>query len=853
MKDKDPEQLCHQRGRASLDKEVSISTPGFGSNVAGVVVVGLDDRVTAINKEFIDLWKISDAVEPGSDASLVLTHLSGLMTVPDTLFAELGGPLSGDETKTQWHLKDGRVIEIEAKPQIEDSHITGRILICRDKTEQPPTAGDLDKRDAFLSAMFENMTDSIMVCDADGKITDLRRRRSDHAGDRESTTVTPAEWPERFELLKPDGKTLMKMTDVPLYRALHEGKVSGDEMVTRSAGGELLTMITTGQAIVDENDQKLGAVVLMHDITERKKAEIALQQNEFKLRSVIENLSEGLVEVDPDETILFVNDRFCALSGYDREELLGQKTLDLFFDELSSKLISKVNRDRRRGIAGNYELPMRSKSGDILHVIIGGTPIFDAAGTYTGTMAVFTDITERKRTEERSLHDALHDDLTGLANRVLFMEHLQMTIKRNGRGKKNLFAVLFFDFDRFKVLNDSLGHAAGDQLLKKIAERLESGLRTGDLVARLGGDEFTILLNGLPSEQSAFLLAERIQEDLRLPFEIEGREIFTSASIGIAFCSPGNTAEDVLRDADIAMYRAKAKGKACFQVFDKEMHESAIKRLQLETELRQAIRRREFFVCYQPIVDLDTHHVMGFEALIRWNHPERGVITPGEFIPAAEENNMILAIGSWMLYESCQQMRKWQTEIPGAENLQISVNLSLKEFSQIDLVDRISDILKKTELRPECLKLEITESHLMENTDIAVSMMNRLRVLGVQLSLDDFGTGYSSLSYLHRLPVTFLKIDRSFIGRMTECDDNREIVKTIIRLARNLKMRVVAEGIETQGQLEQLKSLGCEFGQGFFFSKPMTSEFAGRFIEQFLGYSSLSRKIERLVTLDTRI
>ncbi len=559
--------------------------------------------------------------------------------------------------------------------------------------------------------------------------------------------------------------------------------------------------------------------------------EDVLRENDFKMRYVLENMCEGLLESDGDEVIVFANKRFCEMTGYAKEELIGSVTLDLFCNEEDRKFIVDANLLRRKGIAGHYEMPLKKKSGEMMHVIIGGTPIFDAEGVFRGTMGVFTDITDRKNAEDQLQHDAFHDDLTGLANRALFMEHLQITIKRARRGKKNLFAVLFFDFDRFKVINDSLGHAAGDKLLKLIAERLETGLRPGDLVARLGGDEFTVLLNGLATEQSAFLLAERLQEDLKRPFTIDGREIFTSASIGIAFGSPGLKAEEMLRDADIAMYRAKSSGKARFQVFDKEMHEQAIQRLQLETELRQALERKEFRVYYQPIVDIETRQVKSFEALIRWDHPTRGIVSPAEFIPAAEENNMILVIGKWVLHESCRQLREWQKMIPAAADLKISVNLSIKEFLQFDLAEQVVATLKKTGLTSDSLKLEITESHVMENSEVAVAMMNRLRERGVELSLDDFGTGYSSLSYLHRLPVSYLKIDRSFIGRMTRGDENREIINTIIRLAHNLKMRVVAEGIETDEQLQMLRSLGCEYGQGFLFSKPMDAAKARLLLE----------------------
>jgi diguanylate cyclase (GGDEF)-like protein len=464
-------------------------------------------------------------------------------------------------------------------------------------------------------------------------------------------------------------------------------------------------------------------------------------------------------------------------------------------------------------------------------VIVGGAPVINAESEITGSMGVFTDITERKRAEEQLVHDAFHDGLTGLANRTLFTNHLQMTIERGKRSEQALYAVLFLDFDRFKVINDSLGHAEGDNLLKQIARRLELSLRTGDLLARLGGDEFTILLNELEDTEDAVQVAERIKNDLNIPFMLGEQEVFMSASIGIAVsCGGHNRAEDMLRDADIAMYRAKSKGKAQHQVFDQTMHKYAINKLQLETEMHHALQRGEFCLYYQPIINLEMSNLKGFEALIRWNHPERGVIPPNEFILAAEENGLIIPLGRWILYESCRKLREWQINNPWASSLSVSVNLSTKQFMQSDLYEQVAAALISTQLDPRCLKLEITESQVMENSDKAVSMMNRLREMGVELSLDDFGTGYSSLSYLHRLPIDYIKIDRSFVNRMVESKENGEIVYTIIKLAQNLKMKVIAEGIETPDQLAQLHLLNCEYGQGYFFSRPLEARKTGTFI-----------------------
>ncbi len=569
------------------------------------------------------------------------------------------------------------------------------------------------------------------------------------------------------------------------------------------------------------------------DVDEQVRSNAALLESESKYRTLLEHMGEGLLQVDNNSIILFVNKRFCEMTGFTAEELLGKNIPDLLFDDENVKFLHERDQRAIKGISETYELALKTKSGEHLWALVGGAPMFNDKGKLAGSMGVFTDITERKRVEEKLMHDAFHDVLTGLANRALFTDHLRLRIERAKRETNPLFAVLFLDFDRFKVINDSLGHAEGDKLLIAIAQRLETTLRSSDLIARLGGDEFTILLNELDEPDQASHIAARIQELLNAPFELAGGEIYMSASIGIALGTNGNvTAEDMLRNADIAMYRAKAKGKARHQLFDQAMHDEALSQLQIETDLRQALGRNEFCLYYQPIFNLETRTITGFEALIRWKHPKRGMVPPDKFIPIVEENGLIIPLGRWIIYESCRQMREWQDAYPAALNMTMSVNLSCKQFLQNDLAEQVMAMLVATRLEPQSLKLEITESHVMENSEAAVKMMKRLRSLGIELSLDDFGTGYSSLSYLHRLPVTNLKIDRSFINQMVVGDENSKLVNTIISLAHNLKINVTAEGVETLDQLEQLKELNCEKGQGYYFSKPLEAEAAGELINE---------------------
>ncbi len=442
---------------------------------------------------------------------------------------------------------------------------------------------------------------------------------------------------------------------------------------------------------------------------------------------------------------------------------------------------------------------------------------------------------ELQESREHFRHAAFHDSLTGLPNRTLLTDQLKFAIERSRRRQDHLFAVLFLDLDRFKNINDSLGHAAGDQLLIKIAQRLEKCLRPTDMVARLGGDEFAILLDGLESQTDAIRVADRVQEELMCSFILNGHEVYAAASIGITLNNHSyDDPENVLRDADTAMYRAKEKGKGRYELFDTDMHADAMARLRLENDLRHAIEHREFEVYYQPIMTLSTRKIAGFEALIRWHHPERGFVSPTEFIPLAEETRLITEIGDWVLFEACRQMNEWRKLSSSHCPLTISVNLSSKQFTQHNLIERIKETLLTTGLPPQCLKLEITESAVMDNADDAAAMLDQLREMGIQLSIDDFGTGYSSLSYLHRFPVNTLKVDRSFVSRMGEGDENAEIVRTIVTLASNLGMAVIAEGVETEGQHEQLKDLKCDYGQGYLYSRPVTAGAAAELLRESL-------------------
>jgi len=437
------------------------------------------------------------------------------------------------------------------------------------------------------------------------------------------------------------------------------------------------------------------------------------------------------------------------------------------------------------------------------------------------------EISESRRMEKQLQYDAFHDALTGLPNRALFMNRLEHLLQLSKRRTAHQFAVLFLDVDRFKLINDSLGHMMGDTLLVSIGQRLLSILKPGDTISRFGGDEFAILLEDIIDLDNILNVSERIQMELCKPFKIGEHEIFTTVSVGVTINSSDyETSEQILRDADIAMYQAKAKGKSCSVVFEKGMHALAVELLKLETDLRKAVERNEFVVYYQPVVSSLSNCVIGYEALVRWRHPERGLLYPSDFINIAEETGLIVFIDRFVLREACMQMSKWQHQFPESSLKFISVNISNKQFLQADIVEYVTWVINETNIIPSTLKIEITENVIIENPETLIGIFSHLRSLGIQLYIDDFGTGYSSLSYLHLLPIDGIKIDRSFIRRLGNKGENNEIIKTIMLLAQDMNVNVIAEGIETENQLENIKTLKCDYWQGFLFFKPVDREHA---------------------------
>jgi diguanylate cyclase (GGDEF)-like protein/PAS domain S-box-containing protein len=556
-------------------------------------------------------------------------------------------------------------------------------------------------------------------------------------------------------------------------------------------------------------------------------------------RSAFENAGAmGLAAADG--RWLKTNRSFSQTLGFTQTDLSGLSFRDIVHPEDIETAEAQIGK-LLAGETATYQAEHRfiNKEGLPLLVSLNVTFINNVGGEQAYLIFRLQNITEQKRTEEKLLRSALHDPLTDLPNRALFVDHLNLAIERSRRREAQTFAVLFLDLDGFKAINDTFGHLSGDELLIEVAGRLKACLRASDTCARLGGDEFTMVLDDLSDLDESIRIVRRMQNALDRPFTLKEKEVRMTASIGVAFGRKNQSAEAILNDADAAMYRAKSAGKARYEVFDSDELSVAGRVPRANPNLMSAIDPKELELHYQPIVTLATGTLRGFEALIRWNHPERGLIAPDEFIGAAESSGSIVRLGHWALQEACRQMRRWQEELPFHDSLSVSVNVSAKQLTQTDLVEQVTAALDESGLSSRSLRLEITESAVMENIEAAIETLNRLRAIGVDLAIDDFGTGYSSLAYMHRLPATTLKIDRSFVGSLISNENSSEIVKTIVALSRSLAMEVIAEGVENVDQLAKLQELDCDAGQGYLFSKPVEACVAKAMLSQNSNWKSV--------------
>lgn len=655
----------------------------------------------------------------------------------------------------------------------------------------------------YADIVFASIPDGLLVLTSDLAVLSANRAFLERFG----LTEEAVRGRYLMEVLAADGlrgRALEVLaTDVAQHDVLFSmGPAGGD-------GRKPVRVTLTGIRLAEEEARLL---LIVEDLTEEEALRAAALESERRFRDLAETAHDGIIMVDTQGKIAYFNRAAERMFGYYRNQVLGQ---------LVGKLISGPHLLE----AGDAPLPSWEAEGcrrdDSVFPVEGSASVFKGtAGRFV--TYVLRDLSERKCFEEQLLYMANHDALTGLANRNLLLERLDLTLAQ-ARRNESLAAVLFLDLDRFKIINDTLGHALGDSLLKSTAERLQSCVRDEDTIARLGGDEFTVLLADLHNLQDAAMVAQKIIDALSHPVLLEGSEVFVTTSIGITlFPHDGNDGNSLLKNADTAMYRAKEQGGNVYQFYTAGMNAQASARLTMETGLHKALGREEFLLHYQPQVDLNTGNIVGVEALLRWRHPQMGLIAPDEFIPMAEETGLIIPIGEWVLYTACAQCRNWQDA--GYGPLRIAVNLSARQFRQKDLADTVARILNETGLDPRCLELELTESILMSNASATTATLQALSALGIRISIDDFGTGYSSLSYLKHFPINALKIDMSFVRNITTDPDDAAITMAIITMAKSLNLKVIAEGVETVEQLAFLRTHQCDSGQGYYFSQPVAAE-----------------------------
>jgi diguanylate cyclase (GGDEF)-like protein/PAS domain S-box-containing protein len=721
-------------------------------------------------------------------------------------------------------------VEYVSTPIYDGNQLAGAVVVFRNVTEYRRAAEALRESENFSATIFTSVNEGIIVYDRELRykawntvMEELSGLSSDQIIGKSALDLFP--------------QFMLPGIDRLLIRALRGERVtSQDTHYQVPQTGKEGWMSATFSPHTSPEGETIGVVGIVRDITARKFAEQDLRVSEERYALAANAANDGLWDWDLRGNSVYYSPRWKSMLGYKDGEL--SSTTEEWFSRVHPEDLPQFNASIGKHIQDETphfesEHRMLVKDGSYRWMLARGLAMRDPEGEAYRMAGSQTDITERKRAEEQLVFDAFHDGLTGLPNRALFTDRLERALERAKRRDDFKLAVLFLDLDRFKIVNDSLGHMTGDQLLIGAARRLQATLRQVDTVARIGGDEFVILLEDIDDVAHATSSAERIQAQLREPFNLDENEVFTSASIGIAVSKPGyDRADDIMRDADIAMYRAKALGKARHVLFDEAMHGRAVELLQLETDLRKAVERNEFVLHYQPIVELEDSSVIGFEALIRWMHPERGLTYPAAFLPLAEETGLTVELGSWVLREACEQLSRWQRSMPDRQGLWMSVNLSSRQLLRPGLTDEVEQAIRDFQIEPANLALEVTEGIIMDEPEAATSMLVGLRALGVKLPIDDFGTGYSSLAYLHRFPISSLKIDRSFVNRVTDGGEDEVIVRTIVTLAHNLEMDVIAEGIETADQLERLRTLGCEFGQGFYFSEPVPAREATTLLEE---------------------
>jgi len=787
------------------------------------VVRDADGTILAVNTAFEALFGLEATDVVGADLRTVLRpvgddtpegpwSLSGAAFLRETRWQAMGG-VAMDVTVTQFPVgsADGRAV----------SCVIFRDISTRRRAEEQLRAAERKYR-----SIFENAVEGIFQTTPQGRYLEVNRTLARIYG-----FETVAEMVEHFRDIKNQLYVDPTRRDDFVRELAARDQVHNFESQIRKKDGSIIWISENARVVRDARgavEYYEGTVV---DITARKRAEAELATQRAYFSQLFANSPQAISLIDMHRNIVDANQGFEELFGYRVEDLKGFGMRDFIVPDALMTECENLRAGILMGKSVVRETVRHHKDGRVIPVSMIGFPI-EIGGEIQGIVYIYQDISERKAFEEQITHQAFHDALTGLPNRSLFADRLDRALTRAKRRGDAQYAVLMIDLDKFKGINDTLGHMAGDVLLKEVARRLSSCVRSMDTVARLGGDEFAIILEELRAKKEVMAVVERIGTTLGKPLNLCGTTVTVAASIGIVLRTREYaSAEDILRDADIAMYRAKEQGRGAM-IFDRRMHQEILDTMSLESELRQALARGELFLHYQPIVSVHDGHIEGFEALVRWDHPIRGVVPPARFIPLAEETGLILPLGRFVISEACRQLRDWQRDMPEAAGLSVSVNVSCRQFVKDGLVEHVAAVLAETGLDPSGLKLEITESVLMHDPRHTAQELTRLKALGVKIAIDDFGTGYSSLSYLRQLPIDHLKIDRSFISGGADDGESQEIVRSIISLARSLGLTVVAEGVERADQLERLRRADCDKAQGFMFSRPVDRENAARLIRE---------------------
>jgi diguanylate cyclase (GGDEF)-like protein/PAS domain S-box-containing protein len=793
-----------------VELDSAIEEHAFDEAAIGMTITGLDGRYQRVNRSFAEMVG-RDRYELIGVAVREITHPDDVDADIEAMARMASGEQDSYRSEKRYVRPDGSVVwtQLAVKLVSDDagpSHFLSQMIDISERKAFEDALATSEERFRSLSASAPN---GIYALDLQGRLLYANDRLVELTG-LSHDQLTGTGW---LDMIHPDERERVVSESGP---AAVERRLATEFRIVRPDGA-VRWVRTRASELRGSSGEHAGFVGSLEDVTSELEALREISAREAEYRMLAENSSDFLARHAPDGTYRYCSPACVAITGYSPEELIGTSPFRLVAaeDRDAVRAYARLVSEREEPATAAYRL--RCKDGQLRWLETTARAVRDDAGVRE-LVSVTRDISERKQAEIELSHAALHDTLTGLPNRALFLDRLGLALRRTERRSGSV-AVLFCDLDRFKVVNDSLGHDAGDRLLVDVAGRIVTALRPADTVARFGGDEFTILCEDIAGEIEAATIAQRIVDVFRDPFLLEDGEVFLATSVGIAIARGNDDrAEDLIRDADAAMYRAKERGKGRYEIFDEAMRADAVARLETESALRRAVERGELRLHYQPEVDLATGAVRGFEALVRWDHPARGLLGPNAFIPLAEETGLIVPIGEWVLREAATEAARWATA--SSEPLTLSVNLSARQLAQQDLVAMVRRAMAETGIDPATLCLEITESAVMESGSATTAQLRALKSLGIRLAIDDFGTGFSSLAHLRRFPVDVLKIDGTFVAGLGHEPQDASIAAAVISLAHALGLDTVAEGVETEEQLTILRSLGCDLGQGYLFGRP---------------------------------